>query len=110
MTELIRTESGTFNINDSYTIAELEEMDLEKRLSLLTPVESLFTEAPAVTLPDFYAKLCRSGCEIYQSKIKTNLALGTFVRICDKNGFFALGQVNDYEGGSAIKSLKLFVL
>ena len=110
MTELIRTESGTFNINDSYTIAELEEMDLEKRLSLLTPVESLFTEAPAVTLPDFYAKLCRSGCEIYQSKIKTNLALGTFVRICDKNGFFALGQVNDYEGGSAIKSLKLFIL
>ncbi len=110
MTELIRTESGTFNINDSYTIAELEEMDLEKRLSLLTPVESLFTEAPAVTLPDFYAKLCRSGCEIYQSKIKTNLALGTFVRICDKNGFFALGQVKDYEGGSAIKSLKLFVL
>lgn len=110
MTELIRTESGTFNINDSYTIAELEEMDLEKRLSLLTPIESLFTEAPAVTLPDFYAKLCRSGCEIYQSKIKTNLALGTFVRICDKNGFFALGQVKDYEGGSAIKSLKLFVL
>ena len=110
MTELIRTESGTFNINDSYTIAELEEMDLEKRLSLLTPVESLFTEAPAVTLPDFYAKLCRSGCEIYQSKIKTNLALGTFVRICDKNGFFALGQIKDYEGGSAIKSLKLFVL
>ena len=110
MTELIRTESGTFNINDSYTIAELEEMDLEKRLSLLTPVESLFTEAPAVTLPDFYAKLCRSGCEIYQSKIKTNVALGTFVRICDKNGFFALGQVKDYEGGSAIKSLKLFVL
>ena len=110
MTELIRTESGTFNINDSYTIAELEEMDLEKRLSLLTPVESLFTEAPAVTLPDFYAKLCRSGCEIYQSKIKTNLALGAFVRICDKNGFFALGQVKDYEGGSAIKSLKLFVL
>ena len=110
MTELIRTESGTFNINDSYTIAELEEMDLEKRLSLLTPVESLFTEAPAVTLPDFYAKLCRSGCEIYQSKIKTNLALGAFVRICDKNGFFALGQVKDYEDGSAIKSLKLFVL
>ena len=110
MTELIRTESGTFNINDSYTIAELEEMDLEKRLSLLTPVESLFTEAPAVALPDFYAKLCRSGCEIYQSKIKTNLALGTFVRICDKNGFFALGQIKDYEGGSAIKSLKLFVL
>lgn len=110
MTELTRTESGTFNINDSYTIAELEEMEMPKRLSLLTPVEELFSEATRVTLPDFYARLCRSGCEIYQSKIKTSLQSGTFVRLCDKNGFFALGQVKDYESGSAIKALKLFVL
>ena len=64
----------------------------------------------AVTLPDFYARLCRSGCEIYQKKIGTSFEVGTFVRICDKNGFFALGRVEDYEGGTAIKSLKLFVL
>lgn len=110
MTELTRTESGSFNINDSFTIAQLEEMGLEERFSHLTPVEDLFLEAPKVTLPDFYARLCRSGCEIYQSKIKTSLATDTFVRLCDKNGFFALGQVKDYEEGSAIKALKLFVL
>ena len=110
MTELMRTESGCFSIDSSYTIEELESFDVDKRLSLLTDVESLFQEAEKVVLPDFYARLCRSGCEIYQKKIKTNLPIGAYVRICDKNGFFALGQVKEYDEGSAIKAIKLFVL
>ena len=110
MTELNRTESGDFSVSDAYTIEELEQMEPEQRQTLLMPVESLFSEAVPVTLPDFYARLCRSGCEIYQSKIKTSLDLDTFVRIYDKNGFFALGQVRSYENGTAIKAVKLFVL
>ena len=110
MTELKRTHSGSFYLENAYTIEQLENMSIEERHSLLMPVESLFEEAVAVTLPDFYAKLCRSGCEIYQSKIKTSLPTDAFVRICDKNGFFALGQVKDYPQGSAIKAIKLFVL
>ena len=110
MTELMRTESGGFKLENAYTIERLEAMSLEERLGLLMPVESLFEEAVAVELPDFYASLCRSGCEIYQKKIKTNIALDSFVRIYDKNGFFALGQVKDYPNGSAIKAVKLFVL
>jgi hypothetical protein len=63
-----------------------------------------------VTLSDFYARLCRSGCEIYQHKINSHFPLGTRVRICDKDGFFALGEVREYEDGTAIKSIKLLVL
>ena len=85
-------------------------MDFDTRCDLLIPVEDLFKEAEAVILPDFYARLCKSGCEIYQKKIKTNFGTDTFVRICDKNGFFALGQVKDYPKGSAIKAIKLFVI
>lgn len=110
MTELTRTESGSFQIENAYTIDELEKMELSERHGLLCPVESLFEEAVAVTLPDFYARLCRSGCEIYQKKIHTSLNEGEFVRIHDKNGFFALGQVKIYPDGSAIKAIKLFVL
>ena len=110
MTELERTQSGGFKIENAYTVSQLEGMELSARASLLMPTESLFEEAVAVTLPDFYARLCRSGCEIYQKKIGTHLEVGTSVRICDKNGFFALGRVEEYEGGTAIKSLKLFVL
>ena len=110
MTELIRTQSGSFKIDDSYTIEELEKMSLEERASLLISTESLFDEAQVVNLPPFYARLCRSGCEIYQKKLHTSLPLGTFVRIYDENGFFALGEVKDYPDGSAIKAVKLFVL
>jgi tRNA pseudouridine55 synthase len=110
MSELNRTKSGNFTLNNAHTIAQIEEMSMEERLSLVKPVEELFLEAPSVILPDFYAKLCRSGCEIYQKKIKTQHPVDEFIRICDKDGFFALGQVKDYEEGTAIKAIKLFRL
>ena len=110
MTELERIESGSFKLCDAHTIDELEKMSDEEKMSLVMPVESLFEEAELVALPDFYARLCKSGCEIYQKKIKTSYPVDAFVRIADKNGFFALGQVKEYEQGTAIKALKLFRL
>ena len=110
MSELNRTKSGNFVLDYAHTIAQIEEMSMEERLSLVKPVEELFLEAPSVILPDFYAKLCRSGCQIYQKKIKTSYSVDEFIRICDKDGFFALGQVKDYDEGTAIKAIKLFKL
>ena len=110
MSALLRTQSGNFSLDSSYTISELEEISYEERCALLKPTESLFEDCERVTLPDFYARLARSGCEIYQSKIKTDFKTGQFVSVYDKNGFFALGQVREYPDGSAIKTVKLFVL
>ena len=110
MSQLERVESGNFKIDNCHTISELEEMTEAERESLILPIESLFMEAPLVILPDFFSKLCHSGQEIYQAKIKTSYPVGEFVRIHDKNGFFALGRVESYPGGTAIKALKLFKL
>ncbi len=110
MSALRRTKSGNFTIKSAYTIDQIEKMTLEERLSLIVPTEELFSELTSVKLSDFYSRLCRSGCEIYQRKIGTSLSVGTRVRICDKNGFFALGEVREYADGTAIKALKLFVL
>ena len=110
MSELERTQSGDFRIEDTKSILEIEQMEMEQREALVLPIESLFTSAPEVVLPDFYARLCRSGCEIYQHKIKASYKEGEFIRLSDKNGFFALGQVKAYPDGTAIKALKLFVL
>ena len=86
-------------------------MDIEARYSLLATTESLFSNLEAVKLPVFYEKLCRSGCEIYQNKIKTNIEVGARVRLCTQKGeFFALGEVREYENGTAIKSIKMFSL
>jgi tRNA pseudouridine55 synthase len=109
MATLCRTRAGDFEISNSHTLEELEAMSIDERLSLLMPTVSLFSALPEVRLPAFYEKLSRSGCEIYQSKIKASFPLSQRVRMCSSDGsFYALGEVREYENGSAIKSIKLF--
>lgn len=111
MAALRRVEAGGFSIADCKTLDELEAMESEARLACLRPVEELFSNLEAVRLPDFFRTLCHNGCEIYQKKISTDFPIGTRVRLCDATGcFFALGEVQEFEGGSAIKAIKLFVL
>ncbi len=110
MSALLRTRSGNFTLDSSHTISELEDMTYDERCKLLIPTEELFSNCEKVVLSDFYARLAKSGCEIYQNKIKTSYPVDKFVTMWDKNGFFALGRIAEYEQGSAIKAVKLFVL
>ena len=109
MTKLERVETGSFNVKDSYTISDLEKMSYEERVDKLIPTDSLFLEAEKLTLSGFYLKLFKSGCEIYQNKIKTSYPVSSFLRIYDEEGdFLALAQVREFEQGTAIKSIKFF--
>lgn len=109
MATLCRSRVGDFKMENAYTLEQLEQMNQSERESLLLPIESLFDDLPAVYLPSFYEKLSRSGCEVYQKKIKSSHNLGERVRLCSASGeFYALGEVREYEGGSAIKPIKLF--
>jgi tRNA pseudouridine55 synthase len=112
MASLERSAACGFSIEDAHTIEEIEELSPAERLALLRPVEEIFSELGEVKLSAFYERLFRSGCEIYLKKAGLPaLAEGTRLRILDTNGnFFALGEVRSYEGGLAIKSLKLFSL
>lgn len=108
MCELQRTKSGDFALENAYTIEELEGMSQSEREALLVPPENLFLEAPCVRFPEFYTKLFKSGCEIYQRKIGTDFPVSTFLRVYEGNEFLALAQVKEFDGGSAIKSIKFF--
>ena len=111
MATLKRTKAGGFSIEDSITVSELEELSFDERISKLLPTESLFSDIPALSLPPFYEKLCRNGCEIYQKKISSHFDVGERVRLTDhENSFFAIGEVREYENGSAIKAIKFFEL
>lgn len=111
MSALHRVTAGGFSIENSHTLEEIEALTMEERYNLLAPTESLFCDLESVKLPAFYEKLCRSGCEIYQSKIKTDFAVAQRVRLYTAGGeFFALGEVREYENGTAIKSIKTFSL
>ena len=109
MATLCRSEAGGFSIENSVTLDELEKLTESERLALLKPTESLFEDIPAVKLPAFYEKLSRNGCEIYQSKIRADFPLASRIRMYGADGlFYAIGEVREYEKGSAIKTIKLF--
>ena len=111
MAALERTETGGFSIEIAHTVTEIEELSTEERQALLIPTEELFRYLPSVSLPAFYERLCRSGCEIYLKKIGTSLPVGARVRICTQESeFFALGEVKEYENGLAVKAIKTFCL
>ena len=110
MSALERTKSGSFTIENSYTIEDLEKLTIEERAKLVMPTEELFMDCPAIDVNDFYAKLIRGGTELYQKKLGTCYDIRQFVRIKHNNVFIALGQIGEYEAGSAVRPVKLFVL
>ena len=110
MASLRRVESGSFRIADAVTLDALAAKSEEERLSLPRPVETLFSDLPAVRLSPFFERLFRSGCEIYEKKIGAAVPAGTDVRVYAEGGFIALGRVADYPDGPAVRIVKLFVV
>ena len=110
MASLIRTKSGGFDISNAYTLDECENMTYEQLCGKLIQTESLFTDLPVLKLSGFFLKLCKSGGEIYQKKINTSYVIGQRLRLYDEEGFYALGEVREFEDGSAVKSIKVFRL
>ena len=110
MSSLERLGSGDFRIEDSFTLEGLAEHSYEERLKLLRPVESLFYRLPELELPEFFERLSRNGCEVYLKKLGLELSVGTRVRLSGADGFYALGEVMEFDDGLAVKAIKLFEL
>lgn len=110
MATLQRLTASGYSISDAHTLQELEEMSEAERDGAIRNVEEIFEKYPVVTLPAFYSKLAHSGLEIYQKKIGASHSVGSLVRLYDEGGFFALGEVREYEDGSAIKPIRRFDL
>lgn len=108
MKTLRRAEAAGYTLSDAIPLDALEEMSEEQRLKRLLPTEVIFGKYRAVQLPDFFSRLAHSGLEIYLKKISDEGSLGERVRMCDKGGFFALGEIREFEDGLAIKPIKQF--
>ena len=108
MKTLVRLSASGFSIDEAHTLGEIEAMSDKERESIVIGVERIFDSLPSVTLPDFFARLASSGLEIYQKKINTSFELGTRVKLYSKCGFFAVGEVRDYDDGTAIKPIRQF--
>ena len=108
MATLERTKASVFTLDDAFTLGELESMSESERLSALIPIERVFEKYERIELAEFFERLARCGCEIYLHKIGKSLPLGGVVALYGKSGFFALGEVREFEGGLAIKPIKQF--
>ena len=108
MKTLCRASASGFTLNDAHTLTELENMSEDERNKCIFPVEYIFRDLREVVLPDFFSKLAHSGLEIYLKKINLDLPIGTRVRLLDKDGFCAVGEVREFEEGPAIKPIRQF--
>ncbi len=108
METLERTKASVFTLSDAHTLSEIEAMSEKEREALIIPTERIFESYPAVTLAPFFAKLAHSGLEIYLKKIGVSFPLGTLVTLYDEKGFFALGEVREFDTELAIKPIKQF--
>ena len=108
METLCRAEASGFLLADAYTLEALEAMSEQAREDALLPVETVFKKYEAVVLPPFFARLAKNGLPIYLKKIGRTDAEGTYLRMCDAEGFFALGKVELCEAGLAIRPQKQF--
>ena len=108
MKTLCRASASGFTLDDAHTLGELENMTEEEREKCIFPVEYIFRDLEEVFLPLFFSRLAHSGLEIYLKKIRLDLPVGTRVRLVDENGFFALGEVREYDEGLAIKPIRQF--
>ncbi|MBQ7343493.1 MAG: tRNA pseudouridine(55) synthase TruB [Clostridia bacterium] len=108
MKTLTRLSASGYPIDEARTLTELENMTPDERESLVIPIEDVFGKYESVTLGDFFARLARAGQEIYLHKIKKSFEVGTVLRIADSNGFFAVGEVREFEDGLAIKPIRQF--
>ena len=108
MKTLCRASASGFSLSDAHTLSELENMTDAEREACVFPVEYIFRDLDEVRLSDFFSRLAHSGLEIYLKKLGMDLPIGQRVRLCDKDGFFALGEVREFDEGRAIKPIRQF--
>ena len=108
MKTLCRTECAGFTLADAHTLSEIEAMTDEEKESLIIPIEKLFSDIKSITLSPFFARLARCGVEIYLKKIGHTAEIGDRFTLYDERGFFALGEVREFDGGLAVKPIKQF--
>ena len=94
MAALRRTASGAFRVEDARRITELTRADR----NTLLPIDSLFPQAPAVTLDAPAERRCRCG-----NDFPLDAAAGEYRFYAASGEFLALGRVKDGRGQS-IKS------
>lgn len=91
MKSLKRTRVGIFTIDGALKLSQLEELAEQGRLEeKVIPVEAMFTELPALTVKDAFARLIENGNAFYPGQAEESVRTpdGGQVRVYDIKGRF----------------------
>ena len=101
MSELTRTKTGRFSLEDAYTLDEIAQMVEKGNMSFLTPVEEATPEYPRVTVAEKNAKKICNGIKVRVEGLK----LGETYRVFDEKGEFL---VIAKQGEDTLEIIKTF--
>lgn len=80
MTSLVRTRVGSFSIEEAKTLSELQALaDTGSLHNIITPVEEMFRNLPAVTVPAEADKALQNGNQLKLSQIRERESVGDAV-------------------------------
>lgn len=91
MEELIRTKVSRFELKDSVTLAQVQELkDCGRLADVLVPIDEMFSDYDSVTLKDEFASLVYNGNVFLPKHLKTRVELADDkrVRVYDGAGHF----------------------
>ena len=88
MASLRRVSAGSYTISEAVPLAEL--VDAEDKESYLRPVDTMFTEYPAITLTPKQETRCRNG-----NSFSIALDCGTYRAYSESGEFLMLAKVED---------------
>ena len=91
MEELIRTKVSCFELKDSLTLSQVQQLKDEGRLEeILIPIAEMFSDYEAVTLKEEYIAFAYNGNTFLPKHLKSRISLsdGKMVRVYDGEGNF----------------------
>ncbi len=111
MQSLVRTRVGDFKLNQAVTLSQLQRLRDEDRIEeVLTPVDSIFSDCPALHVPPARAHFLENGNALAPDFTEegTRYAHGRWVRMYHAGGEFA--GVYAYDSSRRLyKPVKMFL-
>lgn len=95
MTRLVRTRSGSFTMDDSYFLSDLEGKSPEELQALLMPLEKLYEQLPKAHLDAEQTRLFKNGARLDADRIRFDMIydMGYYIEDCD-GVFLGLGKID----------------
>lgn len=99
MTSLTRTETGYFNISNSYKIKDICNMTDDEITSIIIPMEKTLTNLGILLIPEYRRKAFLDGKSTNKTllKLDTKTNFKNFYKVYSENIFLGIGRMDESE-------------